>query len=133
MTISPRGPTPKGGALTQEKLTRHARRKGQEKARRDWKYAREHGREALSKVGNQTVRELATGFVDLLVDDLEKLDSGSSLKGAAGLRPLKGAPIGPVCLAVVRAAVNGMTVPWVSGISMLAKLGAAAEDACGFR
>lgn len=120
---------PSGGALTQEKLTRHARRKGQEKARRDWRYAREHGREALTKVGNQTVREIATGLLDLLVDDLEKLDSGKALVGAAGLKPLKGAAIGPICLAVVRAAVNGMTVPWVSGISMQAKLGAAAEDA----
>lgn len=45
------------------------------------------------------------------------------------LRHLEGAPIPEVCLAVARAAVNGMTAEWVPGITMQAKLGAACEDA----
>jgi DNA-directed RNA polymerase len=114
--------------LTQDALTTIARKKGRERAVRNWKDAKERGREALTRVGNATVRQLVNGLMDLLADDLEKFDSGRAVSGGAGLKPLLGAPIGEVCLAVTRAAVNGMSSEWVSGISMQARLGAAAED-----
>lgn len=114
---------------SQDELTKIARRKGREKAKRNWRAAKEAGHEALTKVGNATVRKVVNGLMDILIDDLEKADTGRAHNAGPGLRLLKDAPIADVSLAVARAAVNGMTAEWISGISLQARLGAAAEDA----
>lgn len=114
--------------LTQEELNKLATSKGMEKKRAQWRDAKERGREALTKVGNIAVRRIANALMDLLADDLEALACGRAVVGGAGIKPLKDAPIAKVCLAVARAAVNGMTNEWIPGITMQARLGAAAED-----
>lgn len=115
--------------LTQEALTKRARRKGRKKVERDWQDAKARGREALTKIGSAVVHQLVNSLMDLLIDDLEKLTAGRAVPGGAALRFLMDAPIPEVCLAVTKAAVNGMSREWVSGISLQSRLGAAAEDA----
>jgi DNA-directed RNA polymerase len=116
--------------LTQEALTKIARDKGRTKVRKEWRDAKNAGAENRTRTGNAAVREIVDGLMDFLADDLEALQAGRPVPHGKSLRYLTGAPISEVCLAVARSAVNGMTrAEWVSGISMQARLGAAAEDA----
>lgn len=116
-------------SLTQEDVSKIAREKGRSKVRKAWRNAREAGGEARTHTGNAAVRQIVDGLMDLLADDLEKLADGQPAAHGKALKRLKGAPIDAMCLAVARAAVNGMTAEWVPGISLQVRLGAAAEDA----
>lgn len=116
-------------SLTQEALTKLAREKARNKVRREWKVAKEADGEARTSTGRAAVKQIVDGLIDLLTDDLEAIDQGRAVQCGASLKYLKGTPIPEVCLAVARAAVNGMTTEWVTGITLQSKLGAAAEDA----
>lgn len=129
MDTSPGLTVASSDALTQERLTTLAREKAANNVRREWRDAKDSGSETRTRTGNAAVWQVVDGLMDLLAADLEALAQGRSVPQGAGLKHLKGAPIPEVCLAVARAAVNGMTAEWVPGITMQSKLGAAAEDA----
>jgi DNA-directed RNA polymerase len=113
-------------------LTTLAREKGRNKARKEWRDAKESGGETRAKPGSLAVRRIVNGLMDLLTNALEAREGGRrAVPHGRALRHLEGAPIPEVCLAVARAAVNGMMTAgeWMPGITMQSKLGAAAEDA----